>query len=238
MSPPTLYQRIQQIDSQAHAALLPTNTPLATALSHALTNSAAQGLPPITISPLQGQYLAIQAQLISARRVLEVGTLGGYSSIWFASSGAHVTSLEIDAHHCAVAVENVQRAGYSDSVDIVLGDAMDTLPRLAAAAAGAADGKDSQGLFDLVFIDADWDMQVEYFAWAVQLVRPGGCIYVDNAVRAALEQGAAKETLVDRVGGMEGVQATLVSVVSGHKGREEQMFDGFLLAIVKEKGGA
>ncbi|ETI29143.1 hypothetical protein G647_01596 [Cladophialophora carrionii CBS 160.54] len=228
-NPTTLYQRIQQIDSQAHTALLPNNTPLADALTHALTNSAAQGLHPITISPLQGQYLAIQAQLISARRVLEIGTLGGYSTIWFASTGAHVTSLEINGHHRAVAVENVQHAGYADSVDIILGDAMDTLPRLAG---------DSRAPFDLVFIDADWDLQFEYFEWAVRLVRPGGCIYVDNVVRAALQQTGGSETLVDRVGGMEGVQATHVSFVSGHKGREADMFDGFLLAIVKEKGAA
>jgi predicted O-methyltransferase YrrM len=232
MSQPSLYQRVQKIDSQAHTALLPTNNALATALSHALSNSAAKGLPPITVSPLQGQYLAIQAQLISARRVLEIGTLGGYSTIWFASTGASVTSLEINAHHRDVAVENVRHAGYADSVDIILGDALETLPKLAAAA------KEKEGAqkFDLVFIDADWALQYEYFEWAMQLVRPGGCIYVDNAVRAVTERGAdvqGKETLFAKVGRLEGVQATLVSVLSSHKGHEEGMFDGFLLAIVK-----
>ena len=229
MSPPKLYKQAQKIDSLAHDSLLPTDTPLATSLSHALSNSAAKGLPPITISPLQGQFLAIQAQLISAKNVLEVGTLGGYSTIWFASTGAKVTSLEISPKHRDVALENVKKAGYADQVDIILGPALETLPTLTNG------GKK----FDLVFIDADWDQQFEYFAHAVELVRPGGCIYVDNAVREVLEgnpeayESGEKETLFQKVGRMQGVQATLVSVVSSHKGHEGETFDGFLLAIVK-----
>ncbi|KIW72221.1 hypothetical protein PV04_00431 [Phialophora macrospora] len=231
MPQPSLYQRVQKIDDQAHAALLPSNNALATALSHALSNSDVKGLPPITVSPLQGQYLAIQAQLISARRVLEIGTLGGYSTIWFASTGASVTSLEINPHHRDVAVENVRQAGYDDSVDIILGDALETLPKLAAAAK-----KDGRQKFDLVLIDADWALQYEYITWAVQLVRPGGCIYLDNAVRAALERDAnvsETETLFAKVGRLAGVQATVVSVLSSQKGHQGEMFDGFLLAIVK-----
>ena len=223
----TLYQRAQRIDALAHASLLPASTNLASSLDHALSNSAAKGLPPITISPLQGQYLAIQTQLISAKNILEIGTLGGYSTIWFASTGAKVTSLEINPKHRDVALENVKHAGFADQVDVILGPALETLPTI--------DEK-----FDLVFIDADWGEQFEYFAHAVKLVRPNGCIYVDNVVREVLEGDDAqayvsekKETLFQKVAKVEGVQATLVSVVSSHKANEGETFDGFLLAIVK-----
>ena len=230
MSQPTYYQRAQKIDALAHASLLPANTLLAKALTYALDNSAANDMPPITISPLQGQFLAIQAQLISAKNILEVGTLGGYSTIWFASTGAKVTSLEIDPKHRDVALENVKHAGFKDQVDVILGPALETLPTL------AKEGKK----FDLVFIDADWGEQSEYFAHAVELVRPNGCIYVDNVVREVLEgdpeayESGEKETLMQRVGKLPDVQATLVTVASSHKHHEGETFDGFLLAIVKK----
>ncbi|KAJ9605139.1 hypothetical protein H2200_010529 [Cladophialophora chaetospira] len=229
MSPSKLYARAQKVDSLGHASLLPSNNSLADALQYALENSAANGLPSITISPLQGQYLAIQSQLISAKNILEIGTLGGYSTIWFASTGAKVTSLEIDPQHRDVALQNVKHAGLEDSVDVILGPALDTLPTL------AKDGKK----FDLVFIDADWGEQFDYFAHAVKLVRPNGCIYVDNVVREVLEgdaqayESGKKETLFQKVGKLDGVQATLVSVVSSHKRHEDEAFDGFLLAVVK-----
>ena len=225
----TLYQRAQKIDSLAHAALLPTNTPLANALTHAQENTAANGIPSIAISPLQGQYLAIQAQLINAKNILEVGTLGGYSTIWFASSGAQVTSLEINAKNRKVALDNVKNAGFEDNVEIILGPALESLPKL------AEQGKK----FDMIFIDADWEEQWEYFQFAVELARTGGCVYVDNVVREVLEgdpeayESREKETLLAKVGKDERVQATLVSVVSSHKGHEGETFDGFLLALVK-----
>ena len=160
--------------------------------------------------------------------------MGGYSTIWFASTGATVTSLEINPQHRDVALENVANAGYTDKVDIVLGPALETLPTL----------KDRAEKFDLVFIDADWEEQFEYFEHALKLVRPGGCIYVDNVVREVLEDESGgyasgkKETLFQKVGRVENVQATLVSVVSSHKGRETEAIDGFVLAIVEgwEKG--
>lgn len=224
----TLYQRAQNIDAQAHAALLPNNTPLAKALAHARSNSDAQGIPSIEVSPLQGQYLAIQAQLISAKSVLEVGTLGGYSAIWFASTGAKVTSLELDPHHASVARDNIAHAGFGDLVNIIVGPALETLPQL------------EPKKYDLIFIDADWNQQYEYFAEAVKLVRPGGAIYIDNVIREILEGDSAaeyesgkKETLMAKVGKMDNVQATLVPVTSSHKGNERETFDGFLLAIVK-----
>ncbi|OAG38928.1 hypothetical protein AYO21_06806 [Fonsecaea monophora] len=234
----SLYQRAQNIDAVAESSLLPQpNTALSQALSYALENSAANSLPPITISPLQGQYLAIQAQLINAKNILEVGTLGGYSTLWFLSAGAHVTSLEINPHHRDVAIQNLRHAGYEEEKDfeIILGPALDSLPKLLVQ---QQNGKRAK--FDLIFIDADWAEQYDYFQHAVRLARPNACIYIDNVVREILEgtdsedlEAGRKESLPVKVGKDDRVKATLVSVVSSHKGRESETFDGFLLAIVK-----
>lgn len=211
--------RAGKIDALAGSSLLKPDP----RLDHAIANSDANGLPPISVSALQGQYLAIQAQLIGAKNVLEIGTLGGYSTIWFARTGAKVTSLEINPKHRDVALENTK--GFD--VEIILGDALEALPKL------AEEGRK----FDLVFIDADWTQQWDYFEWAVKLTRERGCIYVDNVVRELLssetfEEG--RESLVTKVGRESRVDATLISTVSSHKGKSEEMFDGFLLAVVKE----
>lgn len=206
------------VDSHAKSNLLKPDAQL----ENALTNSNANGLPAITISPLQGQYLSIQCQLLNAKSVLEVGTLGGYSTIWFAKTGAKVTSIEIDPKHRDVALENTKGL----DVDIILGAALDVLPKL------AAEGKK----FDLVFLDASWTEQWQYFEWAVKLTRPNGCIYVDNVIRELLEHEnvGEGETLLTKVGRDERVDATLVPVLSSHKRRSDEMFDGFLLAVVKD----
>jgi predicted O-methyltransferase YrrM len=205
------------IDAQARSALLKPD-PL---IDQALSNTAAHGLPPIMISPLQGQYLAIQCQLMRAKNVLEIGTLGGYSTLHFARTGAHVTSIEINPKHREVALENTK--AFTDHVDIILGAALDVLPKL------EKEGRK----FDFVFIDADWERQGEYFEWAVRLTRPKGAIYVDNVVRELMEcRGGEGETLLTKVGKTEGVTATLISTVSSHKEYPEDRFDGFLLAMV------
>jgi predicted O-methyltransferase YrrM len=206
------------VDSHAKSNLLKPDAQL----ENALTNSNANGLPAITISPLQGQYLSIQCQLLNAKSVLEVGTLGGYSTIWFAKTGAKVTSIEINPKHRDVALENTKGL----DVDIILGAALDVLPKL------AAEGKK----FDLVFLDASWTEQWQYFEWAVKLTRPSGCIYVDNVIRELLEHEnvGEGETLLTKVGRDERVDATLVPVLSSHKRRSDEMFDGFLLAVVKD----
>lgn len=219
MSPSTdKLSQASKIDAQARTSLLKPNP----RLDHALTNSAANGLPTITISDLQGQYLAIQCQLIKAKSVLEIGTLGGYSTIWFASTGAKVTSIEIDPKHRDVALENTKGL----DVEVILGAALDVLPKLAAG------GRK----FDFIFIDAAWEEQWEYFQWAVKLARGNGCIYVDNVVRELLESEnvGEGESLVTKVGREEKITATLVSTISTHKEKAEEMFDGFLLAVVKE----
>ena len=210
------------IDNVAKSSLLRAD-PL---LDNAITNSRKNGLPEITVSPLQGQYLSIQAQLINAKTILEVGTLGGYSTIWFARTGAKVTSIEISPKHRDVALENCKEFAEKGQVEVILGAALDVLPKL------AEEGRK----FDMVFIDADWDEQWEYFDWAVKLTRPKGCIYTDNVVRELMESGTTehgKESLITKVGRDERVQATLISTVSSHKSAAEDMFDGFLLAIVK-----
>ena len=207
-----------KIDAHAHSSLLRPDP----RLDHALSNSAANGLPSITISPLQGQFLAIQCQLINAKSVLEIGTLGGYSTIWFARTGAKVTSLEINPKHREVALENTKGL----DVEIILGAALDVLPKL------EKDGRK----FDFIFIDAAWEEQWEYFQWAVKLARKGGCLYVDNVVRQLLESEnvGEGESLLTKVGREERVTATLMSTISSHKGNAEEMMDGFLLAVVKE----
>ncbi|KAH8816688.1 S-adenosyl-L-methionine-dependent methyltransferase [Xylogone sp. PMI_703] len=206
-----------QIDALARNSLLK----LSPQLDYALANSAAKGLPPITISELQGQYLAIQCQLINAKSVLEIGTLGGYSSIWFASAGAKVTSIEIDPKHRDVALENTKGL----DVEVILGAALDVLPKL------AEEGRK----FDLIFIDADWEEQWEYFQWSTKLARANGCIYVDNVIRELLEDEnlGESESLLTKVGREDGVTATLVPMISSHKGKAEEIYDGFLLAVVK-----
>ncbi|KUJ19576.1 S-adenosyl-L-methionine-dependent methyltransferase [Mollisia scopiformis] len=214
---PNHLHQASKIDALGKAHLLTPNPKLDAALSNSKSNS----LPDITITPLQGQYLAIQCKLQRAKTVLEIGTLGGYSTIWFASTGAHVTSIEINPKHRDVAVENTKGL----DVEIVLGAALDVLPKL------HAEGKK----FDFVFIDAAWEEQFSYFEWATKLARVGGAIYVDNVVRELLEEEelGAEGSLVSKVGKMRGVQASLITTCSSHKGVEEEMMDGFMLAIVE-----
>ena len=203
------------VDALAVKHLLRPNARLANAVTH----SSARGLPPIAISPLQGKFLALQCRMLGAKNVLEIGTLGGYSTIWFAEAGAKVTSLEIDPKHRDVALENTKGL----DVDVILGPALDSLPKLA-----------QQGnKFDMVFIDADWEQQWEYFDWAVKLLSDRGCIYVDNVIRELLEADAVKEgveSLITKVGRDERVSATLVPLASGHRGSEGISYDGFLIA--------
>lgn len=215
-------QRALEITSEAQNDLL-KSTPQ---LDHALSNSAAKGLPSIAISPLQGISLSILCQFVQAKNILEIGTLGGYSTLWFANSvpGVKVTSIEYNSRHRDVALENTK---HCDNVEIILGAALDVLPKL------AAEGRK----FDFIFIDADWDEQQEYFDWAVKLTNKGKCIYVDNVVRQLTEaeaDGSAKgRALVDHVRKDERVEATLIPTLSTHKANVMELVDGYLMAIVK-----
>jgi predicted O-methyltransferase YrrM len=147
------------------------------ALDAALRASDEAGLPAIAVAPNQGRLLQILALAVGARAILEIGTLGGYSTIWLARAlpaDGHLTSLEADPKHAEVARANIARAGLAAQVEVRQGKALETLPALAAEGAGP---------FDLVFIDADKVSTPEYFAWAVDHTRPGGLVIVDNVVR-------------------------------------------------------
>jgi predicted O-methyltransferase YrrM len=193
-------------------------------LEEALRASDAAGLPAINVAPNQGKMLHVFARSVSARAILEIGTLGGYSTIWLARAlapGGRLVTLEADPKHAAVARENLARAGLAETVDVRVGRAIETLPTLECP-------------FDLVFIDADKSSTTEYFAWAVKLTRPGGLIVVDNVVRKGNVIDAAS-TDVNVIGmrrflaalaAEPRVTATVVQTV-GSKGH-----DGFALAIV------
>ncbi|MGE3284855.1 MAG: O-methyltransferase [Pseudonocardia sp.] len=143
------------------------------ALQAALAANAEAGLPPIDVSPPQGKLLHLLARAVGARRILEVGTLGGYSTIWLARAlpaDGRLVTCEIDPRHAAVARANLERAGLAGRVEVVEGPALTTIAALA-------------GPFDLVFADADKPSNADYFARAVELTRPGGLIVVDNVVR-------------------------------------------------------
>ncbi|KND86315.1 putative O-methyltransferase [Tolypocladium ophioglossoides CBS 100239] len=192
-------------------------------LDNALANSRKKNLPNISISPMQGQHLSVLCQLNGAKSVLEIGTLGGYSTIWFVKAGARVTSIEVRPKHRDVALENLHSAGLD--AEIILGAALDVLPKLGA----------EKRQFDLVFIDADWGDQWEYFDWAVKLTRKGGCIYIDNVVQEMIYGGAsaAENSLVARLGKDDRVTASLTPTISAHKAPGGDAFiDGFVLATV------
>jgi len=135
--------------------------------------SRAAGLPDIAVSPTQGKLLHLMARMIGARRILEVGTLGGYSAIWLARvlrSDGELITLEYDPKHADVARSNIKNAGFADRVTVITGAAIDTLPTLG-------------GLFDFSFIDADKKSNPDYFQWALKLSRQGSVIVIDNVVR-------------------------------------------------------
>lgn len=147
------------------------------ALTGALTESEAAGLDPISVSPMQGKLLNLLVQLTGARRILEIGTLGGYSTIWMARAlpeGGKLISLELQEQHAEVAGKNVKRADLADKVEIRVGEALDTLKALEAE--GGAP-------FDLIFIDADKENIPGYYEGAMKLSRKGTLIIVDNVIR-------------------------------------------------------
>ena len=143
-------------------------------LSAVLEASDAAGLPKIAVSSQQGKFLSLLTAAIGARRILEIGTLGGFSTIWLARGAGpdgRVTTLEYEPKHAKVARANIDRAGLGDRVEVLVGAALDTLPSVTG------------GPFDLVFIDADKENNPNYLQWAVKLTRPGSVIVVDNVIR-------------------------------------------------------
>jgi predicted O-methyltransferase YrrM len=199
------------------------------ALDKALAASVEAGLPPIAVTPSQGKLLYLLARSIGARSVLEIGTLGGYSTIWLARAVAPdgaVVTLEANPSYAAVASANIASAGFAELVDLRVGAALDSLPPLAA---------EQRDPFDLVFIDADKQNTPEYFTATLALTRPGGLIVADNVIRdgAIVDPGAQENPdvigsrrLHELLAAEERVSATTIQTV-GAKG-----YDGFTLALV------
>lgn len=199
-------------------------------LDEALAASVAAGLPAINVSPTQGKLLNLLTRVHGARRILEIGTLGGYSTIWLARAlpaDGRLISLEASAHHAEVARANIARAGLADKVEVRLGQALQTLPFLRS---------EQLGPFDLFFIDADKANNANYFRWAVELSRPGSVIIVDNVVRrgAVIEESSEDpdvrgvRQLNEAIAAEPRVSATAIQTV-GSKG-----YDGFTLALVTD----
>jgi predicted O-methyltransferase YrrM len=198
-------------------------------LAAALRASAEAGLPAINVSPLQGKFLHILARLVGAKKILEVGALGGYSAIWLGRAlpeGGRLVTLELDERHAEVARANLQRARLAATVEVRVGPALENLPRLFA--------EEGQGAFDLAFIDADKPNNANYFAWALRLVRPGGAVVVDNVVRNGKVSDANSDDpgvvgsrrVLEAMGATPGGAAAALQTV-GVKG-----YDGFAIAVV------
>jgi predicted O-methyltransferase YrrM len=193
------------------------------ALEAAVKASRAASLPNIAVAPNQGKLLHLMAKMVGARRILEIGTLGGYSAIWLARAlpeGGKLITLEYSPKHAEVARANLARAGLSEVAEVITGPASETLPKL-------------QGPFDFIFIDADKPSYADYFRWALKLSRKGTAIVVDNVVRDgevidpkgdAAVQGVRR--LNDLVASEPRVSATTIQTV-GVKGH-----DGWLIAVV------
>jgi len=198
------------------------------ALESALRESDGAGLPAIAVSIPQGKFLNQLAQILNARRILEIGTLGGYSTIWMArglTKGGDLVTIEIDQKHAEVARKNLAHAGLSDRVEVRNAPAIEELPRIAA---------ENRGAFDLVFIDADKPSIPDYFAWALKMSRPGSVIVVDNVVREGAVTDAGSEDasvqgvrkLNEMLAAETRVSATVIQTV-GTKG-----YDGFAVILV------
>ncbi len=197
-------------------------------LDAALAGSREADLPEIAVTPNQGKLLHVLARTVGAKQILEVGTLGGYSTIWLARAlpeGGRVVTLEADPKHAQVAEANLERAGLTERIDLRVGRAIDTLPELEAERVGP---------FDFVFIDADKPSIPDYFDWALKLTRPGSLIVVDNVVRRGKladpecrdEAVLGCRRLIERLESETRVSATVVQTV-GAKGH-----DGMVLATV------
>jgi predicted O-methyltransferase YrrM len=199
------------------------------ALAAARRASAEAGLPDIAVSAAEGKLLHLLARGTGARRILEVGTLGGYSTIWLARAitrPGRLIALELSPHHAEVATANLDRAGVGDLAEVRVGPAADSLEALLAGGAEP---------FDFVFIDADKPNNARYFDYAIRLSRPGAMIVVDNVVSGGrvLDSGSRRAAgvgaLVDGIAARPDVDAVTVQTV-GPRG-----YDGFLLAVT---GGA
>ena len=208
--------------------LVETFLPDEPAFAAALGDSDAAGLPTIQVSPTQGRLLELLARALGARNILEIGTLGGYSTLWLARGlpkGGRIVTLELEPKHAEVARKNFARAGRQDVIELKLGAALETLPRLVAEGAGP---------FDLIFVDADKANLADYFTWSVKLSRPGTLILVDNVIRdGEVVNASSTDEMVqgvrrmnERIAAEPRVSATVLQTV-GAKG-----YDGLAFVVV------
>jgi predicted O-methyltransferase YrrM len=212
------------VDQYFAEALIPADP----ALEGALAASAEAGLPTISVAPNQGKLLHLLARIQGARSILEIGTLGGYSTIWLARAlpeDGRLITLEADPKHAEVAGRNIAAAGVADRVDLRVGPALDTLPKV-----------DAEGLgpFDFIFIDADKASIPDYFTWTLKLSRPGTVVVIDNVVRGGNVVQADSQSadvqgirrLHDQLKTEPRVDATTLQTV-GSKG-----WDGLTIAVI------
>jgi len=198
------------------------------ALEAAVRESRQAGLPEIQVSPNEAKLLQLLAELVGARSVLEIGTLGGYSAIHFGRAlpeDGRLVSLEIDERHAEVARENVERAGLSGKVEIQVGDARELLARIA---------ENDEGPFDIVFIDADKTGYPEYLEWSLRLTRPGSLILGDNTVRGGSildprdDSARATNEFNERIAGDPRLSAILLPIL-------RERIDGLTIARVRNR---
>jgi predicted O-methyltransferase YrrM len=219
-----LQKKWTEVDDYIASLLIPPDA----ALDGALKASDEAGLPSINVSANQGKLLMLFARMLNARNILEIGTLGGYSTIWMArglAEGGRLITLEYEAKHAEVAMANLVRAGLSDRVEIRVGRAGDTLPKLV---------EEGRGPFDLVFIDADKQGYTEYLEWSMKLSRRGTVIIADNVVRnGAIIDPASSDEMVQGIrrfnralAAEKRLSATEIQTV-GSKG-----YDGLAIATV------
>jgi predicted O-methyltransferase YrrM len=214
----------EAVDNYLDKMLIPHDS----VLDDALAAAAAAKLPAIQVSAVQGKLLHLLARILGARNILEIGTLGGYSTIWMARAlpeGGRIITLEADPKHAEVARKNFARAGIEGKVELRLGKALDTLPKVAA---------DGRGPFDMCFIDANKSNMPEYFEWSLKLSRKGSVIIADNVVReGAILDANSKDAdiqgirrFLEMVGKEKRVSGTALQTVS------TKNYDGFALVLV------
>jgi predicted O-methyltransferase YrrM len=214
----------EAVENYLDKTLIPPDS----ALDAALADAVAANLPAIQVASVQGKLLHLLALIMGARNILEIGTLGGYSTIWMARAlpdGGRIVTLEADPKHADVAQKNFTRAGVADKVELRLGKALDTLPKVAA---------DGRGPFDMFFIDANKSNMPEYFEWSLKLARKGSLIIADNVVReGAVLDAKSKDAdiqgirrFLEMVGKEKRVSGTALQTVSTRN------YDGFALVLV------
>jgi predicted O-methyltransferase YrrM len=212
------------VDRYISDLLVPSDPVLDTVLA----TSAAAGLPAINVSPAQGKLLHMLAKLQGARAILEIGTLGAYSTIWLARAlpaNGRLITIEADPRHADVARNNIARAGLANVVELRLGKALEVLPQIAAQ---------GNGPFDFIFIDADKSNMPHYFTWALKLARRGSLIIADNVIRKGAVVNPADpdpsvqgvRQMMDLLAAEPRITATAIQTV-GIKG-----YDGFALILV------